>query len=184
MLNHTELINYIIEKKGYKSYLEIGSQFGKNFNAINCRFKESVDPDPKADATYEMTSDEFFKDNDRKYDSIFIDGLHTAEQVRQDFINAMACLPEGGVLVIHDTNPDVEKWTLIPRESKQWTGDVYKFICNLDADFVTLPFDYGITVVKKCEYLLHDKSIDYETFDIGRTGFLNIVSTEKFKQWL
>lgn len=184
MLNHTELINYIIERKGFNRYLEIGTQSGRNFDAIKCQFKTGIDPDPDAKASHHLDSDTFFQSTGQVYDLIFLDGLHTAEQVRKDFINAMACISDKGVIVIHDTNPDVELWTRVPRESKQWTGSVYKFICNLNADFVTLPFDYGITVVKKSDYLLHDVPVDYELFDAGRDAFLNIISTENFKAWL
>lgn len=184
MLNHTEVINYIIEAKSFINYLEIGTQAGKNFAAINCLQKTGVDPDVNSRATHIMTSDDFFDTSGGFYDLIFIDGLHTKEQVEKDFVNAMNFLSADGIIVIHDTNPEDEKWTLVPRESKQWTGSVYKFICNLEADFKTLPFDYGITIVKKGEYKINDNRPTWESFCNDRNNILNIASVPQVKAWL
>lgn len=188
MTNHTEVLNYIIEKKGYKSFLEIGTQNGRNFHALNCAHKVGVDPDQLARPTHRMTSDEFFSQNKETFDCVFIDGLHTAEQVQKDFINAMACLNEGGAVVMHDTNPEKEEWTKIPRVTKQWTGDVWQFVVCLLADFKTLPFDYGITVVKKGNHTItdfpHDFISPWEEFNRDRNSILKIVSVDQFKEWL
>lgn len=184
MDNHTEVLNYIIQTKDFKKYLEIGSQHGRNFYAIACDSKTGVDPDKTCKATHYMTSDEFFAQNKCKFEIIFIDGDHTADQVRRDFINAMACLSENGIIVLHDTNPLKEEWTKVPRDSKQWTGNVYLFVCNLLAEFRTLSFDYGITVVKKCEYVCYDDIIPWSAFDVNRKTLLKLVTEEEFKQWL
>ena len=36
-----------------------------------------------------ITSDDFFKQNKKKYDCIFIDGLHTYKQVKNDILNSI-----------------------------------------------------------------------------------------------
>lgn len=192
MTNHTEVLNYIIQKKGYKSYLEIGTQSGKNFNLIECENKTGVDPDPEAKASFHMSSDDFFGGNHNyffprvcKFDCIFIDGLHTAEQARKDFINSMEHLNEDGVIVIHDTNPYREEITIVPRITKEWTGDVYKFVYSLLAKLATLPFDYGITIIKKQDdYLIADEEVTWEKFSKQKTHMLNIVTEEEFKNWI
>lgn len=184
MQHHTEVINHIIKTKSFKRYLEIGTQYGANFNAVQCAFKLGVDPDPKAVADYKMTSTEFFAKNVRMFDLIFIDGLHEAHQVRNDFIDAMEWLTDRGVIVLHDTSPAREEWTHVPRDSKIWTGDVYKFVCDLQADFVTLDFDHGITVVKKRPYTLNHTDITWEAFNIYRKDHLKIVDEEEFIKWL
>lgn len=184
MNTHTEVLNYIVQARNFKRYLEIGTQWGHNFTDIKIPFKLGVDPDPKAEADFHQTSTEFFASNVRLFDLIFIDGLHHAYQVRNDFIDAMSFLSEKGVVVLHDTSPAREEWTHVPRDSKQWTGDTYKFICDLQADFVTLDFDYGITVVKKGDYVLNHNPVKWETFNIYRKDILNIVSEEEFKAWL
>src|SRR5687768_13438612 len=97
MKTRTDLLNHLAERYDLQAYLEIGLQDGtQNFDKIKCHKKISVDPDPKAGADYEMTSDEFFKYRMDDYEGtpfefslIFIDGMHTAEQVKKDFENAL-----------------------------------------------------------------------------------------------
>lgn len=184
MNHHTEVINHVIKTKGFKRYLEIGTQHGVNFKAIECAFKMGVDPDPLAVADTHLTSTEFFAKNVRLFDCVFLDGLHEAHQVRNDFIDAMACLSEKGIIILHDSNPTEQIWTEIPRISRQWTGDVYKFIGDLRADFVTLPFDYGITVVKRGPYVLNHNALTWPEFDARRNHWLKIVDEQQFNEWL
>lgn len=168
MKHHSELINHLMELRGLRDYLEIGT-FNKNhnFNKIKAEIKCCVDPDPEADADFKGTSDDFFVGfrelglvNHKKrrhihiFDLIFIDGLHTAEQVEKDFINAFSVLSDNGFIVMHDCKPPTEKTTCVPRGSqREWCGDVYKFACKLSEypgiDFRTIDFDYGCTVVWK-----------------------------------
>ena len=56
-----DIINRIIESKGYKNYLEIGVRDGECFKEICCENKTGVDPAPtSSDTTHIMTSDSFF----------------------------------------------------------------------------------------------------------------------------
>ena len=178
-MNRTELINYIIKKQGYETYLEIGLGTGKNFAAITVKAKYSVDPSGLAD--FRMESDEFFKFYDKKWDIIFIDGLHHADQVRRDIINSWNCLNDGGCLVIHDTNPDREEITHVPRDSKEWTGDVYKAIHQIDGPpKFTLKDDHGVTVIRKTgDLVMSDGIIEWDGFVMFREVILNLVTAEE-----
>jgi SAM-dependent methyltransferase len=157
MIHHSELINYLINKFSLRSYLEIGTfNRGHNFDLINVEWKKCVDPDPNAQADFIETSDDFFMRNSEgcngKFDIIFIDGLHHADQVKKDFDNALQCLAPGGFIVLHDCNPPSEATTCVPRGAqREWCGDVFKFACRLceysGIDFLTLDFDYGCAVV-------------------------------------
>ena len=63
-MNRTEILNFLVEKNGYTSYLEIGVQAGKNFADVKVAFKVGVDPDSTSSkATHHLTSDDFFKKN-------------------------------------------------------------------------------------------------------------------------
>lgn len=129
MKTRTQTINELIESKGYSSYLEIGLGTGSNFNAIELDNKYGVDPKmpiPTSGLTYEMYSDEFFFENDLYFDIIFIDGLHHADQVERDIVNAWNCLNKGGMILIHDVKPPSYEATIVPRKQNQWTGDVFK----------------------------------------------------------
>src|SRR5262245_59645274 len=136
-MNHTEVIQHYINAKGAKSYLEIGLGDLTNFHAIECEFKQGVDPDnekalPEATAAgivFRMSADAFFRLHDEdhgKYDIIILDGLHHADQLQRDIEGALSCLDKGGVIIVHDINPVNEEMTIVPRQTKQWTGDVYK----------------------------------------------------------
>jgi hypothetical protein len=188
MLTHTDLLNLIAETIGAETYLEIGVHNpDHNFNHIKVLWKTGVDPDPAAQAKFQWTSDEFFKffptqkNYFEKYDLIFIDGLHHADQVKKDIDNAWQYLSDGGVIVIHDTNPQTEATTCVPRgEQREWCGDVYKTICALDIPFFTVDFDYGCTVIRK----LSNKNISWreetitkihwDYFDLNRHILLNL----------
>lgn len=153
MKNHTDLINFIAATIKANTYLEIGVYNPENnFNKILSPLKMSVDPDPNAGAKCRMTSDDFFHyaiGAGHRFDLIFIDGLHHADQVKRDIINAWAVLNPGGVIVIHDCNPATEDITKVPRATKVWCGDVYKTVCDITTEKFTVDFDHGCCVIRK-----------------------------------
>ena len=88
--NRTALLNFIISNHSKKvecDYLEIGCASNANFDSISLTNKVGVDPDMGGNVR--LTSDDFFKSQDKNFDLIFIDGLHTYEQVKKDFINCL-----------------------------------------------------------------------------------------------
>lgn len=100
-MNRSEPINKIIEKNSLINpvYLEIGVWYGDTFKYINTSNKDGVDPGQYCESeyvNYKMTSDDFFINNpNKKYDIIFIDGLHTAYQVSKDIYNSINHLNDG-----------------------------------------------------------------------------------------
>ena len=85
--NRHSIIQQIIDRKKYKSYLEIGCDKDVLFNSIKIIKKIGVDP--VSGGNIRMTSDDFFKNNLDKFDIIFIDGLHQYKQVKNDIINSL-----------------------------------------------------------------------------------------------
>lgn len=168
-MNHTQVIQHFINQIDAKTYLEIGGGDLSNFNAIICADKTVIDPkfvgekhDSEGCHFYGMESNLFFNTvaTDAEsilpgydgFDVIFIDGLHHADQVRSDIENAIACLSLGGVVLVHDINPASEEMTLVPRQTKQWTGDVYKAWYAFNrrvrgADIKMLADDFGIGII-------------------------------------
>jgi len=192
MFAHTSIINEIIRLKGFTSYLEIGiNDPSKNFDLINCKFRVGVDPAPTAKANFCGTSDEFFLQNKQSFGIHLIDGLHHADQVKKDFENSLSCLNEGGIILIHDTNPAEERYTAVPRKERgRWNGDVWKFITELykyPVEWRTVKEDAnGLTVVK-----IGNKSApppegerDWAYFTQHKETFLNLCSFEELKQWI
>jgi hypothetical protein len=170
-MNHTQLLNYLVDKYNLQSYLEIGVQNpANNFDRIKVAKKWAVDPclvHPFYKNTgsawaisgtewkyFSVESDKFFRVPKCNFDLIFIDGLHHADQVQRDFENSLKCLNDGGFIVIHDCLPEKEETTHVPRDSKCWHGDVYKWAmkvyCNYQfVNFVTLNVDCGCMLVWK-----------------------------------
>jgi hypothetical protein len=139
MIQRHILINSII--KNYNlinpTYLEIGVWTGGTFNYINTSNKDGVDPGQYCDCNivnYKMTSDIFFNSHiQKKYDIIFIDGLHTAYQVTKDIYNSINNLNDGGWIILDDVFPhcEYEQERLDLRKSGPQTGDVWKAIYNI-----------------------------------------------------
>ena len=188
--HHTTLLNALIEKHNLKSYLEIGVQNpANNFDKIECDSKVGVDPEVKDRVeVYEGTSDEYFigygQEGDRTmHDIVFIDGLHHADQVKRDFENSLACLNDCGFIVIHDCLPTDEATTKVPRETKVWHGDVYKFCMQMRnywmVDYKTFDIDHGCMVIWKNKNNKPKNSIhmkcNWELFSGSKKKLLNIV---------
>lgn len=150
----TDIIQKFIDKRNYKSYLEIGTYRNVNFDKITIDNKVSIDPDPEAKATYQMTSDEFFAINQDKFDIVFIDGLHEHNQVYKDIQNSLKFLNPNGVIILHDCMPKNEKMQLWDNKSHQfeeWTGDTwkayYKALNEINYKVYVLDTDYGCGVI-------------------------------------
>jgi hypothetical protein len=184
MRKKEDIINEIIKKLGAESYLEIGYGTGYNFNKIKCKSKDAVDPKIKnfTHNMYPLDSDTFFKGSDFKWDVVFIDGLHHADQVRKDIINSMKC--NAKAIILHDTIPPTEEHQIVPRQQKSWTGDVWRSAIGFhenypDVEFETYRSDYGLTVIypkgKKVRKHFENTEIAWEYFKENAKKFLNII---------
>jgi len=149
-----DIINHLIAKNNFDTYLEIGIFDGFTFNQVKCQNKTGVDPGIEGivipQVTHKMTSDDFFKICDRKYDIIFIDGLHEYTQVVKDFNNAVDHINDNGYILFHDCNPPDEESQYVPRQTVSWNGDVWKafiLIKEVNPHAYVLDTDFGIGVV-------------------------------------
>lgn len=186
-MTRTQIIQSLIDLHGYKSYLELGVQNGVNFNAVKCNNKVGVDPDRKSKATIFQPSDLFFTLNSETFDIIFIDGLHEADQVMRDLENAYVCLNKGGVIVVHDCNPEKEIHQRVPRESKIWNGDVWKAFIQFrsDDDFV-IDTDCGVGIIWQgggvhSVDLFNGLELVWTNFVQNKKRWLNLISVDEFK---
>ena len=183
-----DIINKIIIKKNYTSYLEIGCFKDETFNQIN--IKKKVGVDPASGGNLRMTSDQFFKDNKEKFDLIFIDGLHVYEQVIKDIFNSIKVLKENGIILVHDCLPR-KLWYQTPtRMSDTWNGDVWKAIVECrtleNIDTYTCLADEGIGVIKLQKNnnplnlkLSNFKNLKYKEYYTNRESLMNIITVEK-----
>ena len=199
-----DIINLLIDRCNAKKYLEIGVEDGDNINAIKCDLKHGVDPASR-NATHHQTSDEFFDmlRSDYKYNVVFVDGLHVADQAERDIVNALDHLHADGYIVVHDCNPPTAWHQRSHDEARKtgfrkWNGDVYKAIVKLratrnDIDVVVVDTDWGCGVIRKvapdnARLLSNAKTniedIDYEWFAADRHRLLNLCAPDVFIDWL
>jgi hypothetical protein len=152
-MNRFDIINKLIEENGFKSYLEIGTQQSVSGHQINIEHKTGVDPAPmeRVDGDYDdfhqVKSDEFFANNKKKFDIIFIDGDHSYEQSRADFSKAIYSLNKGGMIVMHDCLPHNEEYA-----GPLWCGEVFKTLADIHfsgMDYKVYDHDHGCAVIPK-----------------------------------
>jgi predicted O-methyltransferase YrrM len=181
-----DIINTLIRKYGYKSYLEIGTQHGNAFTKIDIPHKVCVDPVKRYDQlTYEMTSDEFFANNKEKFDIIFVDGLHLEEQCSLDIKNSLKVLNKNGTIVVHDCLPHCEGFIKV-----QWNGTVFRSIIDLrynnqNVVIEVVDTDNGCGVIRRGKQSLYN-AVDintaktYNFFANNRDELMNVISTDEF----
>jgi len=206
----TDIINFLLEQFNRDThYLEIGVRRPKhNFSKIKSKTKYGVDPGiefSKNPVDFKMTSDRFFSQLDQekilhkniRFDVIFIDGLHLAEQVDRDIANALRYLKDDGFIVLHDCNPPSEwharedfYYGLTPAEW-EWNGTTWKAFLKWRGDQTLqsccIDTDWGIGILSKKHPIgrkttLKNIFFEFKTLDRNRDDFLNLMSFEHFKK--
>jgi hypothetical protein len=195
-MKRTDIINALVKKYGYTSYLEVGTQDPtSNFDLINVECKVSIDPFPIGEVTFVGTSDEYFESitDDVKFDIIFIDGLHHDEQVLKDIENSLNHLSENGTIVCHDCLPTTEDMQARDDHGREWTGDVWKAIAELrvetiDLDIKVVDTDYGCGIIRRGTNIPYEPINNnykiYAYYNLHKNKMLNIISSEQFIQWV
>ena len=185
-----DLIEYLIKKNNYKNYLEIGCDKNQLFSKVNIGNKIGVDP--VSGGNVRKTSDDFFKENKSSFDIVFIDGLHTYEQVKKDILNSVNCLLDEGIILVHDCMPDSLGKQAVPRYKMQWNGDVWKAIVDLrqqeNLEIYTCEIDQGIGVISKkknTSILKLDKPINklkFKDYFNNYKEYMRVINLEEFKK--
>lgn len=180
-----DLIQFLINKYDYSTYLEIGCDKDQSFSKIKISHKVGVDP--ISGGTIRKTSDEFFKSNKEKFDIIFIDGLHHYEQVIVDINNALNVLNDNGHILVHDCLPRTIAHQAIPRYRGSWNGDVWKSIVELRTkkylDVFTCEIDFGVGIIQKkinsnlLELKIDNfKNLKFKDYYHRNKEFMNVIS--------
>lgn len=183
-MKKSQILNKLIEKNKYESYLEIGVRRGGTAKQIICNKKTTVDPYPvEYEVTHKMTSDDFFKINKDSYDIIFVDGLYQDDQVYRDIINSLRCLNPNGSILVHDCIPPTEASQSHTPTVGEWCGTVWKAFVRLRATrpdllMVTFDTDYGCGLIQRGEQVCISmpKSFDFKSFQENKKEWLNIIS--------
>jgi hypothetical protein len=136
--------------KSCDSYLEVGVAQGLTLEQVRVKTKIGVDPTPQFDLQklpkgtvfYQVGSDSFFAQHaqGRKFDLIFLDGLHLWTQTYKDLLNSLSHGKSGSIILLDDVIPDNElsafpDWDEALRLKEaaghldsHWQGDVYKVL--------------------------------------------------------
>lgn len=139
------------------TYLEIGCANNETLNRITPLVRYSVGVDVKSYAQpvtpafrFETTSDAFFANYvGPRFDLVFIDGDHSAEQVYKDVLNALSVLTPNGLIACHDTYPPSKAY-----KSSDLCGTACEAVrdlrlAELDISILTLPIMFGITLINR-----------------------------------
>lgn len=191
-VSRTDMLNGLISKFKYDSYLEIGQGYREaNFDLVSSRVKLGVDPDRALNAAFQMTSDEFFARNHDTFDLVFVDGLHEADQAERDILSALKVLNDGGTIVVHDCNPQSEETQIVPRRADYWTGDVWKAWVRLrasraDLEMFVVDTESGVGVIRRGtqQTIQLPQPLDYKALEKDRGRLLNLVGTDVFLERL
>ena len=205
MVSRSEVVNEMTSLFPNPRYLEIGVANGETFLAVKADYKVAVDPRFNLDISslgpetldcqfIEVTSDEYFaarSKRDKKFHVIYLDGLHTFEQILRDFTNALLFLEDDGIIVIDDVAPtsyaaglpDEGDAVLIKKATNDsdnsWMGDVYKLVYFIDTFFPsmhlrTVSDNHGQSVVwRSVSASRAFKARKYE--EIGAMNFVDMV---------
>jgi|AntRauMFilla1563_2_1112583.scaffolds.fasta_scaffold19116_2 hypothetical protein len=207
-VKRSDIINFILGFFENPTYLEIGVRNpSDNFDLIKCNTKYGVDPGIEFTLNpvdFIMTSDVFFEKlrssdilNDTiKFDVIFIDGLHLAEQVERDIENALEYLSENGFVILHDCNPPSEFHATENYDFKlspslgAWNGTVWKAFAKMrkrsDLNTCCIDTDWGIGVINKTVKLSAASNVSNPYFEYfimanQRKISLGLVSYKEFR---
>jgi len=188
-----DILNQLIQKHGYRRYLEIGVEGGDAVRAVRCDLKHGVDPG-STNATFQLPSDEFFAmiRPEIAYDCIFVDGMHEEEQVMRDIHNSLAHLSEGGTIVVHDCNPPSAWHQREYEEAKQngcrlWNGTVWRAWVRYratrpDLSMAMVDTDWGCGLIQRGQQqcLALPSPFTYEDLEAHRAEWMNMISTAEF----
>lgn len=208
----TVIINDLLLLTPAENYLEIGVRNPeKNFNRINCKNKYSVDPGIEFEENpvdYKMTSDNFFIalreesldiSSNMKFDVIFIDGLHLADQVEKDILNALDFITNSGFIILHDCNPPTafharESYNFINSPAGSfWNGTTwkafYKFRHSKDLYSICFDTDWGVGVISKTKYPTFNNlelpfGNPYFEFDSHFENKKSYMNLQNFEAWI
>lgn len=183
-MTRTDILNELITLFKYSTYLELGTyRKADNFDLIQARHKICVDINPSSKPTFKGSTDDFFKQNKRTFDLIFVDADHDHRQVEKDIENSLNALSEGGTIVCHDMNPTTFEMQKVPRETGIWTGDCWKAFLKFrerpDLFMCVLDTDYGCGIIRKGKQTpIKVENPTYEQFTEHKKEWLNLIPVD------
>lgn len=185
-----DLIDYLNTTYKFNSYLEIGCDDDQLFSKIS--IQEKIGVDPVSGGNYRAKSDDFFDKNVKKFDLVFIDGLHEYHQVKKDILNSIKFLNKEGFILVHDCLPRSISAQAVPRFRNIWNGDVWKAIVELrtypNLEIFTCLADEGISIIqvkKNSQILKIDKNIadlKFKDYYYNYRDYMRVINFSEIKK--
>lgn len=160
-MHHSTLIGHLASIYRPNTYVELGlyqgetllkvQPFAKKIHGIDMKINKELEALKELENVqiHICKTDDFFDTFNDGIDMAFIDADHCFESALKDFENILKRLNPGGVILLHDTDPEEDR--LI---HPGYCGDSYKVVSilenRLDINIVTLPItEAGLSIVTK-----------------------------------
>lgn len=203
LLKH-DIVNGLVQARGYTTLLEVSTAHsGFVFDRFDVDHKERVrctddiwgDGDDGIPTTIAAPAAEIWQrlaDDGRRFDLVFLDGVHTLEHCRRDLDQGFQRLTPAGCLVVHDCNPPDETFVGDVPKQGQWCGEMYRAFCELrlrrghELSACVVDTDYGCGIVDPRPDVpgTTPNSLrmfsDFDDFDTRRHELLGLISPSQF----
>jgi hypothetical protein len=160
-MHHSVFIGILASIYKPKTYVELGLYEGETIEKVQPYIQKGygidMTPRPQLENLKKhsnlniiySTTNEFFESFDEGIDMAFIDADHCYESALKDFENVFQRLNNGGIIIMHDTDPESDH--LI---DPGYCGDSYKIVRFLenrsDINCYTMPLtEAGLTIITK-----------------------------------
>lgn len=161
-MHHSDFIAILASVYKPNLYVELGLYEGETLSKVlphakkihGIDLKQSTELDNLKNNNFHInihytTTNSFFEIFNEGIDMAFIDADHCFDSVKHDFENVLQRLNPGGIIILHDTDPEND--SLI---NPGYCGDCYKIVEYLekrdDINIVTLPLEPpGLSIVTK-----------------------------------
>jgi predicted O-methyltransferase YrrM len=120
-----------ISNNDHAQYLQNNQEKHFDINITRCNNSEKI-------KVFKITSDEFFENNEKKYNIIYIDGCHEPEFISRDLENGFKCLEVNGIMWMNDYGK-----TIIAVKKT-----INKFLIKHRGEYVTIHQGYQIAIQK------------------------------------
>ena len=84
-----------IDNNDHCYLLQNGEELNFDYNISNCKNTDKI-------TIHKITSDNFFENNNKTYNFIYIDGCHEKEFIKRDMENSFNILEKGGIMWMDD----------------------------------------------------------------------------------
>jgi len=190
-----DIANLLAKRFGYETYLEIGiRRTGDNFDHVQIPVKHGVDIEPKAGATFTMSSDRFFIEGHGlpKYDLIYVDGDHRELPALRDMVHSLDRLAVGGTILCDNVIPTPNQLAQVGPPCDTWKAWAYLRMSRPDLRMVVVDIPFGCGIVRRGRQNLfvpeelpykpmkRDPCVDAAFYTKYREKLLRIVSPEWF----